>query len=62
MEEMRALHMNGTWEVVDLLENQKVVGSKWIFTVKYKANGDIERYRTQLVAQDFTQTYVIDYE
>ena len=50
MEEMRALLTNGTWKVVDLPENQKVVGSKWLFMVKYKANGDIESYKPRLVA------------
>ncbi|KAH9668313.1 hypothetical protein KPL70_021366 [Citrus sinensis] len=61
-EEMRALHDNGTWEVVDLPKGKKVVGSKWIFTVKYKANREVERYKARLVAQGFTQTYGIDYE
>ena len=39
-----------------------MVGSKWVFTVKYKADGEVERYKTRLVAQGFTQTYGIDYE
>ncbi|KAH9735881.1 protein kinase domain-containing protein [Citrus sinensis] len=61
-EEMRALHDNGTWEVVDLPKGKKVVGSKWVFTVKYKADGEVEKYKARLVAQGFTQTYGIDYE
>ena len=59
---MRALHDNGTQEVVDLPKGKKVVGSKWGFTVKYKAGGEVERYKAQLVAQGFTQTYGIDFE
>jgi len=53
---MDALTKNGTWEVVNLPPNKKVVGSKWVFTVKHRANGSIERFKARLVAQDFTQT------
>lgn len=61
-EKVKALHDNGTWEVVDLPKGKKVVGSKWVFTVKYKAYGEVERYKVRLVAQCFTQTYGIDYK
>ena len=61
-EKVKALHDNGTWEVVDLPKGKKVVGSKWVFTMKYKTDGELERYKARLVAQGFTQTYGINYE
>ena len=61
-EEMNALKKNGTWEVVDLPREKKVVGCKWVFTIKSKADGSVERYKTRLVAKGFTQTYGIDYQ
>ena len=60
-EEMKALEKNGTWEVVSKPRDVIPVGSKWVFIVKYKLDGSIERYKAQLVAQGFTQTYEIDY-
>ncbi|KAL6317167.1 hypothetical protein AAG906_029919 [Vitis piasezkii] len=51
MEEIRALEKNETWEVMNLPRGKKPVGCKWIFTVKYKANGTRERYKARLVAK-----------
>ncbi|RVX11046.1 Retrovirus-related Pol polyprotein from transposon TNT 1-94 [Vitis vinifera] len=61
MEEIRALEKNRTWEVMTLPRGKKPVGYKWVFTVKYKADDTVERYKTRLVAKGFTQTYDIDY-
>jgi hypothetical protein len=61
-EEMEALHKNKTWDLVKLPNGKKVVGWKWVFTIKYKANGFVEQYKARLVAKGFTQTYGIDYE
>ena len=41
-EEVRALAKNGTWEITDLPRGKKPVGCKWIFTVKYKADGNVD--------------------
>ena len=60
-EEMRALEKNQTWDIVELPKGKKTVGCKWIFNVKYKANGTLERYKARLVAKEYTRTYDIDY-
>ena len=52
---------NGTWEMVNLPKGKKLVGCKWVFTLKYHADGTIERHKARLVAKGFTQTYGIDY-
>lgn len=62
LEEMNALRKNGTWEIVDLLKEKKIIGCKWVFTMKCKAGGSIERYKAWLVAKGFTQTYGINYQ
>ncbi|XP_049364801.1 LOW QUALITY PROTEIN: uncharacterized protein LOC125829654 [Solanum verrucosum] len=60
-EEMKSLKKNDTWELVDCPPGKKTVGCRWVYTVKYKANGMIERFKARLVAKGYTQTYGIDY-
>lgn len=60
-EEMKSLEKNETWELVDPPSGKKPVGCRWIYTVKYKADGTIERFKARLVAKGYTQTYGIDY-
>lgn len=59
--EIDALKSNGTWKVVDLPQGKKPIGCKWVYKVKYKADGSIERYKARLVAQGFTQVEGVDY-
>ena len=61
-EEMLALEKNKTWDVVELPRGKQPVGCKWVFTVKYKADGSLERYKARLVAKGYTQTYGVDYQ
>ena len=59
--EMEALNKNKTWELATLPIGKKLVGCKWVYTIKYRADGTIERYKARLVAKGFTQTYGVDY-
>jgi Reverse transcriptase (RNA-dependent DNA polymerase) len=61
-EEIKALAKNKTWDVVQLPQNKKPVGCRWIYKIKYNSNGSIERYKARLVAKGYTQTYGIDYK
>ena len=58
---MKALEKNKTWEVVDLPRGKIIERCKWVFTIKYRLDGSLERYKARLVAKGFTQTYNIDY-
>nr|GEV17392.1 putative ribonuclease H-like domain-containing protein [Tanacetum cinerariifolium] len=60
-DEMKALKKNKTWDQCALPQGKKPVGCRWIFTVKYKPDGTVERYKARLVAKGHTQTYGIDY-
>ena len=61
MEEMLALLSNHTWDIVSLPKGKKHVSCRWVYTVKCKSDGSIDRYKARLVAQGYTQTYGIDY-
>nr|CAN77556.1 hypothetical protein VITISV_039374 [Vitis vinifera] len=56
-EEMKALQKNDTWVLVPLPKGKKTVGCRWVFSVKHKADGSVERYKARLVAKGYTQTY-----
>ena len=61
-EEMEALQKNATWELVSLPKGRKTIGCRWVFTVKLRADGSIDRYKARLVAKGYTQRYGIDYQ
>jgi hypothetical protein len=53
-EEIEALLKNDTWTLVPLPEGKKIVGCKWVFSIKHKADGFVERYKARLVAKGYT--------
>ncbi|CAL9023440.1 unnamed protein product [Prunus brigantina] len=61
-DEMQALQKNSTWELVPLPSGKRTVGCRWIYTIKLKADGSIERYKARLVAKGYTQRYGVDYQ
>ncbi|KAH9717292.1 retrovirus-related pol polyprotein from transposon RE1 [Citrus sinensis] len=61
-DEVTALEKNRTWVITDLPAGKRPVGCRWIFTIKHKADGSIERLKARLVAKGFTQSYGIDYQ
>jgi histone deacetylase 1/2 len=60
--EHQALLKNQTWHLVPRPKGKNVTGCKWVYKVKRKADGSIDRYKAHLVAKGFKQRYGLDYE
>ena len=59
--EVAALEQNNTWAIVELPSSKHPIGSKWVYKVKLKANGEVERYKARLVAKGYNQQEGLDY-
>lgn len=61
-EEYNALIKNNTWHLVPAPIGKNIIDCKWVFKIKRKSDGTIDRYKARLVAKGFKQRYGIDYE
>ena len=60
--EYSALMNNKTWHLVPPQKGRNVIGCKWVYKIKRKKDGSLDRYKARLVAKGFKQRYGIDYE
>ncbi|XP_049374845.1 uncharacterized mitochondrial protein AtMg00810-like [Solanum verrucosum] len=60
-DEFNALLEKKMWVLVLCISNMNLVGSKWVYYIKYNSNGSIAWYKARLVAQGFRQKPDIDY-
>ncbi|MCO5596315.1 hypothetical protein L7F22_050376 [Adiantum nelumboides] len=60
--EFDALIENDTWTLCDLPPGKKAIGTKWVYKLKRKPDGEIDCYKARFVAKGYTQQKGIDYE
>nr|AAT85031.1 putative polyprotein [Oryza sativa Japonica Group]ABF96679.1 retrotransposon protein, putative, Ty1-copia subclass [Oryza sativa Japonica Group] len=60
--EYMALIKNNTWHLVPPQQGRNVIDCKWVYKIKRKQDGSLDRYKARLVAKGFKQRYGIDYE
>jgi len=53
-DEIEALKLNKTWEIVETPKNVKPIGCRWVYKFKRKPDGSVERYKARLVAKGFS--------
>ena len=61
-EELNKFERNEVWELVPRLNDQSVIGTKWVFRNKMDENDIIIRNKARLVAQGYNKQEGIDYE
>lgn len=60
--EFSTLKRNNTWRLVPPSNDQNLIDCKWVFKIKYKADGTVDRLKARLVAKGFKQQYGVDYD
>lgn len=60
--EIEALKRNETWELVPKPVEAQPITCKWVYKVKHKTDGSVERCKARLVARGFSQQQGFDYE
>lgn len=59
--EYQALLDNQTWSLCPRPKDRNVIHNKWVYKLKQKPDGTIDRYKARLVAKGFEQRDGIDY-
>jgi hypothetical protein len=62
MEEYNSIMKNDVWEVVPRPEGKSVVTSRWLYKLKYAADGSNEKYKSHFVAWGFSQVEGVEYD
>jgi hypothetical protein len=60
--EFEAQLKNGKWHMVSPKKGASVIDCKWVYKIKKKVDGSIDRYKARLLTKGFKQRYGIDYE
>lgn len=59
--ELEALKNNHSWTLTELPIGKEAINCKYVYKIKFKSNGTIEKLKTILVAKGYTQQEGIDF-
>jgi hypothetical protein len=58
-EEFSALMKNGTWHLIPASQASNIIDCKWVYKVKRKADGTIDRHKARLVARGLSSVMAL---
>jgi len=61
-EEYEYIIKNNTWDLVKLPHGKQPIGCRWLFKLKFKIDGSIDKNKARLVAMGYSQKEGIDFE
>jgi Reverse transcriptase (RNA-dependent DNA polymerase) len=61
-DEMKSLHENNIFELVELSRDKKVLKNKWVYQVKSEGQEAKPRYKARLVVKGFDQMKGVNFE
>ena len=61
-EELQALESKATWSLVQQPKGRSLISTRWVYQIKHRPDGAIDRFKARLVARGFSQRPGVDYE
>lgn len=61
MEEIESIYQNHTWSLTQATKDMNILGCRWVFTMKLKADGSLNKLKARLVAKGFAQEEGVDF-
>jgi len=58
-EEYESIIKNNTWDLVKLPYGKQPIGCRWLFKLKFKADGSIDKHKARLVARGIPRKKVL---
>ncbi|KAK6120654.1 hypothetical protein DH2020_045604 [Rehmannia glutinosa] len=59
--EFDSLLAKNTWTLVPCTPDLNVISNKWVFRIKHKVDGSVDKFKARLVARGFEQTAGVDF-
>jgi hypothetical protein len=60
--EIQVLQCNDTCHLIPLVKGANIIDCRWVYKIKRKSDGTVDRYKARLVAKGFKQRYGVEYE